>query len=169
MRGSVAEPRNWCVRVWCARVWCQFLRNHNNDNDAVIDQQQAAFIGQQSTIDGLIDVNEFYKDDPSLSENALMIMVISICCFIAIVIILIIIGFCYTRRPSAYEIHPPNSLQLTSRESPQVHESAGETSMQVPIWFGNKWYKGKYCYLLLSWMRVEFSRIHSSFLVCYAK
>ena len=102
-------------------------RNHNNDNDVVMNQQQEVAYGQYSTIDGLIDVNEIYKDDPFLSENALMVIVISVCCFIAIVIIFIIIGFCYTKRPSAYEIHQPNSLQLTSREGPQVHESASES------------------------------------------
>ena len=80
-----------------------------------------------------VDVNQFYKDDPSLSENALMIIVISVCRFIAIVIIFIIIGFCYSRRPSAYEIHISNSLQLTSGERFAVPESTGETSMQVPI------------------------------------
>ena len=102
------------------------LRNHNNENDVSISVQEAA-------IDGLIDVNEYYKDDPSLSENALMIIVISICCFIAIVIIFIIIGYCYTRRPSAYEIHSPSSIQLTARERCPIPESTGETSVQVPI------------------------------------
>ena len=83
-------------------------RDLNNEND--VGMAPAA-----------LDVN---KDDPSLSDNALMIIVISVCCFIAIVIIFIIIGFCYTKRPSAYEIHPPNPLQLTSREGPQVRVSA---------------------------------------------
>ena len=108
------------------------LRNHNNYNDVSMSVPEAAN-GQRPAIDGLIDVNEYYKDDPSLSENALMIIVISVCCFIAIVIIFIIIGFCYTRRPSAYEIHSPSSIQLTARESCPIPESTGETSVQVPI------------------------------------
>ena len=109
-------------------------RDHNNDNDALIDiaeAQASAANGQHSTIDGWL-IEESYKDDPSLSENVLMIIVISVCCFIAIVIIFIIIGFCYTKRPSAseifgssaYEIHSSNSLPLTS-----IPESTGETSM----------------------------------------
>ena len=92
------------------------LRNHNNENDVLMSVPEAAN-GQRPTIDGLIDVNEYYKDDPSLSEDALTIIVISVCCFIAIVIIFIIIVFCYTRRPSAYEIHSSNSIQFTARES----------------------------------------------------
>ena len=98
------------------------------DGNSVVDSNNVELMA--------MDVNQFYKDDPPLSENALMIIVISVCCFIAIVIILIIIGYCYTKRPSAseifgssaYEIHSPNSLPLTS-----VPESTGETSMQVPI------------------------------------
>ena len=110
-------------------------RNHNNENDVgmnIAEAQPEVANGQHSTIDGWL-IEESYTDDPSLSEKALMIIVISVCCFIAIVIIFIIIGFCYTRRPSAYEIHPPNSLQLTSAESCPVPESTGETSMQVRI------------------------------------
>ena len=53
-------------------------RNHNNDNDVSVVSDSAA------ATDGLIDVNEFYKDDPSLSHNALIIIVISICCFVAV-------------------------------------------------------------------------------------
>ena len=59
------------------------------------------------------------------------IIAISICCIIAIVILFIIIGYCYTRRPSAYEIHSPSSIQLTARESCPIPESTGETSVQV--------------------------------------
>ena len=65
-------------------------------------QSPEAAYSQHSTIDGLL--KEFGNDDPSLSENALMIIVIGVCCLIAIVFIFIIIGFLYTKRPSAAEV-----------------------------------------------------------------
>ena len=68
----------------------------------------------------------------TLSTTA--IIAISICCIIAIVIIFIIIGYCYTRRPSTYEIHLSDSNQFSSTENPlpcPVPESMNRTSAQT--------------------------------------